>query len=509
MIKNNSNEFIFDVPSEADGLGVKLVSAIDRMSVVEAEKIKNLRMLELFHGVARSIPAYRDFLKKHGINSHLKIKTIRDFADVPVMDKKNYLKEYGLQAVMWPKMRNGQMTFTATSGSTGAPFYFPRSYQLDWQSSLAHEWYVNHRSVLKNENSLVINAFGMGVWIGGLITYRAFEIIGYRDGRRFSIITPGVNKIEILNALKNIAPMYDNIILAGYPPFIKDIADESVAHGIDWSKFKTRLICAAESFSEKFRDYVSSGLNLKSPYLDTMNIYGSADIGTMAFETPFAIFARREASKDKKLFKKIFGDIKKIPTLAQYHPWCIGFEELKGELILTGNSVVPLVRYAIGDHGGVLTHDRMEAIFDGYKIPAEVKKRITEVPYVYVYERNDFSTTLYGLQIYPEMIKSGLLHNDIQKYATGRFVMSTKVNKRQDQYIQLEVEMKKGIKERDIDLVKHEAVLVSELRRTNSEFRELHDYLKGRKLIRCNFWEHEHPKHFSRAGKQKWLAKEA
>lgn len=494
-------DFKFDVPMENDKAGLALIKMMSKMSSAQAEKIKIMRMLELFHETARAIPAYRDFLRKHGIKNHNQISTKRDFLDVPVVDKKNYLKEYGLENVIWPKMKNSQITFTATSGSTGQPFYFPRAYQLDWQSSAIHEWFLNHRN--DKGNTLVIVGFGMGVWIGGLITYRAFEISGYRNDRKFSIITPGVNKIEIMNAIKNIAPLYKNIIFAGYPPFVKDICDESAREGIDWSKWNTRIVCAAESFSESFRDYLVKGFKLKSPYLDIMNIYGSADIGTMAFETPFSIYVRREAGRDRKLFKNIFGDIKKTPTLAQYHPWCIGFEAINGELILTGNSVVPLVRYSIGDHGGVFSHDELIGRIDIKE--KEVSKNIIELPYVYVYERNDFSTTLYGLQIYPEMIRESLIHPEIQKYATGRFVMSTKVSRRQDQFLQLELEMKKGIKEKDIDMAKHEAVLISKLRHTNSEFRELHDYLKGRKLIKCNFWEHEHPTYFSRAGKQKWV----
>lgn len=506
MSKKFLPSFQFDTPLENDKFGLDLVASLDKMTVAQAEKMKNDRMIGLFHEVARAIPAYRDFLRKHGVNNHNLIKTKRDFNDVPVIDKKNYLKQYGLENVIWPKMKNAQLTFTATSGSTGNPFYFPRAYQIDWQSSIVHEWFLNHR-IYKNSNTLVIVGFGMGVWIGGLITYRAFEISGYRNSRKFSIITPGVNKIEIMNSIKNIAPLYKNIILAGYPPFIKDICDESSREGIDWSKWNTRIVCAAEAFSESFRDYIARGFKLESPMLDIMNIYGSADIGTMAFETPFSIFVRRQAVKDKKLFKKIFGDIKKTPTLAQYHPWCIGFEAINGELILTGNNAVPLVRYAIGDHGGVLSHDALVSDFGDQ--PKEVKKRLISAPYVYVYERNDFSTTLYGLQIYPEMIRDSLMHPEIQKYATGRFVLSTKVSRRQDQFLQLELEMKKGLKEKDIDIGKHEAVLISKLRQTNSEFRELHDYMKGRRLIKCNFWEHEHPKHFSRAGKQKWVLKDA
>jgi phenylacetate-CoA ligase len=71
----------------------------------------------------------------------------------------------------------------------------------------------------------------MGVWIGGTITFQAFEMAG-RSGYPMSIITPGINKEETFKALKKLAPYFKQIILAGYPPLIKDIIDEAPGRGI-------------------------------------------------------------------------------------------------------------------------------------------------------------------------------------------------------------------------------------------------------------------------------------
>jgi phenylacetate-CoA ligase len=59
----------------------------------------------------------------------------------------------------------------------------------------------------------VIVGFGMGVWIGGLITYKAFEIAAKRLGHPVSIITPGINKQEIFHALRELAPQFKETII--------------------------------------------------------------------------------------------------------------------------------------------------------------------------------------------------------------------------------------------------------------------------------------------------------
>ena len=234
------------------------------------------------------MPAYKDFLKKHKISSN-KIKTYDNFKKLPVIDKKNYLRVYSLDKLIWGGNLRKNMVFTSTSGSTGAPVYFPRQEKLDWQNSVFIEQFLSNSSYGYKNPTLVIIGFGMGVWIGGLITYKAFEIAGKNGRFPLSIITPGINKNEIFNALKNLSPYYSQTILVGYPPFVKDIIDETGAQKINLKKLNIRILTAAEAYSEKFREYISEKAGVKNLLTDTANIYGTADIGAMAWETPMSI----------------------------------------------------------------------------------------------------------------------------------------------------------------------------------------------------------------------------
>ena len=372
------------------------------------EREKNA--LALFREASKRVPAYRDFLKKHRVDS-AKIKTFKDFELLPVTDKKSYLREYPLEKLAWDGHLEKPLVFTSTSGSTGEPFYFPRGQQLDWQYSILAEEFLKNSSYGTGGPTLVIVGFGMGVWIGGIITYKAFEIAAQRNNLPVSIITPGINKNEIFHALRSLSPHYRETILIGYPPFIKDVLDEAHGEGINLKKLNMRLLFAAEAFSEKFRDYVVKKAGARSPILDTLNIYGTADIGAMAYETPTSILIRRLAMKNPKLFKDVFHDVNKTPTLAQYNPLFVTFEAYGEDILLTGDNTIPLIRYSIGDHGGVMSFSELDKKLksNGLDIKKEaskvgVSKHLSEEPFVYVYERKDFSTTLYGLQIYPEII---------------------------------------------------------------------------------------------------------
>src|SRR3989344_1516659 len=106
--------------------------------------------LALFHKAAESVPAYKDFLKKNRINKK-SIKTWDDFQRVPVVSKKNYLKKYPIKNLCWGGNLKKPLVFTATSGSTGSSFYFPRGADLDWQYSLLIEEFLKN-SLKKSDN---------------------------------------------------------------------------------------------------------------------------------------------------------------------------------------------------------------------------------------------------------------------------------------------------------------------------------------------------------------------
>lgn len=496
-----------DIPSDGD-----IVRFVQGKGESFWLRERERRTLRLFHNAARRVPAYRDFLKRNRV-AHEKIRTFRDFELVPAMSKKNYLREYPLEKLAWDGTLKLPFVFTATSGSTGEPFYFPRSYIVDKHAAVTHDLFMQQNGGSMRGPTLVLVCFGMGIWIGGLITYQAFEIMR-EHGYSISILTPGINKQEIFNALRRLAPHFSQTILIGYAPFLKDIVDEAPHNGINIRKLRLRMIFAAEAFTEKFRDYMARTTQMDNPLLDTMNIYGSADIGAMAFETPVSILIRQLAMGRWRFFADIFHQIQRTPTLAQYIPFFISFEEQGGELFLTGNNAIPLIRYAIGDHGGVLsfsdaiTKCRNHGINFAKIVRARgIGKYLYKLPFVYVYERVDFSTTLYGLQIYPETVREVLIDPPMNKYLTGKLTLITKYNRKQNQYLEINLELRKHRKmPKKIERILMSQI-VANLRLKNSEYRELHSYIKDRALPKLVFWSSEHPLHFKLGIKQKWVKK--
>jgi phenylacetate-CoA ligase len=485
-----------------------ILSQIQNRSARFWEQKRKERALAVFRAASQRVPAYKDFLKKNGVSPSA-ILTYEDLAYVPPTNKKDYVNAYPLKDLAWDGKLDHPSVFTSTSGSTGEQTYFFRSDLIDWQCSVLQEYFVrNGADPMKP--TLVLVCFGMGIWIGGIISYEAMTRLGAR-GYPISVITPGINKVEIFKILRKIAPSYHQTIVFGYPPFVKDLIDESSAAGVDLRKLRVRFSTAAEAYTEDFRDYLTKSVKARDPVLDTMSIYGSADIGAMAFETPTSIGIRRAARTNKHLFAELFNASQRTPTLAQFVPSFIDFEAYEGELLLTGNNSIPLVRYAIGDRGGVYSHDEMSALLAKYRhdIPKKKGDHFSEngLPFVYVFERNDFSTTLYGAQIYPEPIREVLIKRQFSKTLSGKFTLLTKYDAKHDQYLELNLELAKNGSASKTFKNKLLNSLIKHIAQKNSEYRELSRFIGARAHSRLVFWQHEDP-HFFRPGiKQSWVKK--
>lgn len=475
-------------------------------------KIQQKKTLALFRSMASRVPAYKDFLKLNKINP-AKIKSYKCLNLVPPINKKNYISRYHLKDLCWDGEINRTYVLTSTSGSTGDPSYFLRDEKLDWQYSIEVGKYLRQSKI--SGNTLVIICFGMGIWIGGLITYKAFEIAGREAKLPISIITPGINKKEIFSALKRLAPNYNQTILVGYSPLIKDIIDLSTDQGIDLKKTNVRYLFAAEAIPEEVRDYLARKSGVNSIYRDFINVYGSADIGAMAYESALSILIKRRAMSIPGLFQKIFSPIEKIPTLAQYNPYFINFQTLNAnEIILSGDSAIPLMRYSIGDNGGVYTYedlsDRLKR--NGVDISEEINKAdihdiACEFPFVYVYERADFSTNLYGINIFPEWLRRAIISSELSRYLTGKFTMITKYDESNSQYLEVNLEKKKNVKIPLALIKKSTRILVKSMIQSSSEYRELISHLREKAHPKLVFWEAEDPKYFQPGIKQKWVQK--
>jgi phenylacetate-CoA ligase len=473
------------------------------------------RSLRLLRRAAKELPAYRNFLAKNGCDPS-SIRTKGAFRTrVPLTDKKSYLTKNKHEDLVWESDQQGLLLFCSTSGSTGEPYYFPRNEKLSLQYSYLIEDYLKQSSYGQGK-TLVLIGFGMGVWIGGVITLRAFEMAAQRLKTPIAILPTGYNKTEIFKALKRLSPQYEQTILIGYPPFIKELIDEAPSEGISLAKLHIRLFFAAEAFSETFRDYVCGAVGIKNPLKDTLNVYGTADIGAMAYETPLSILVRRLVMNGDPLLRKaMFRQIEKTPTLAQYNPDFIEFEEIEGEVVLTGDAALPLIRYAVGDHGGTFDYTYIRKTLKQYDIDLEAEIKKADIssmvdkkkPFVFVYERKDLAATLQGIIIYPEFIKECLLSESIRNNFTERFSMSTKYDINHNQFLQINLELRKSIKQsRSLEIRALKHISVGLIARS-SEFAEVAKTRSPSELLQIVLWENGHPRYFTPGTKQKWVEK--
>jgi len=122
----------------------------------------------------------------------------------------------------------------------------------------------------------------------------------------------------------------------------------------------------------------------------------------------------------------------------------------------------------------------------GINLENEIKekklKQVYKLPFVYVYERSDLSTSFYGLNVYPEWIKPALYKLEIRDVLTGKFMLATKLNRNKDQILEINIEMRSG-KRATSRLVARvlESVMTSLMKRS-SEYREICNQLKKRAI---------------------------
>lgn len=472
------------------------------------------RALLLFKEMAKRVPAYKDFLKKNKIVPE-KIKTIQDLEALPSVDKAEYLKKYPLEKLCWDgTLDTKDYIYASTSGTTGEPFYFPRSEAQDRQYALTAELYLRNNFQIHKKTSLYIDGFAMGAWIGGLFTYQAIRYVAEK-GYSLSIITPGTNTPEILKAVKKLAPYYDQIIFGAYPPFAKDTIDAGIAEGINWKDYNIKFVFSAEGFTEKFRDYIADKVGLKNIYLDTLNHYGTVDQGTHSHETPLTILIRRIARDNPEFRKAIFGDIIRVPTLTQYLPELFYFDCKGEDLYCSAFSGLPLVRYDLKDKGGVMSYEEMleKAKQAGVDLVKEIKKAkisdyVWKLPFVWLYERRDMVVSWYGANIYPEHIREALLHPELQKHVSGRFVMTIEHNDANDPELHIHTELRSGknkLSKKEINF--WQKYVVDTLLSKNAEYKNSYHSVKKEMVPKIKLWETKSAPYFHLGGKQRWVIK--
>ncbi|MDN5274925.1 MAG: phenylacetate--CoA ligase [Candidatus Saccharibacteria bacterium] len=465
--------------------------------------------LDLFRTMATRVPAYKNLLDKHGIE-HEKIRTYDDFVKyVPITDKDNYVGQYPLKDLCLDGDIFNNDIISVSSGSTGAPTFWPRGISQDIDDS---EMVARIYDTLKmnEKKTLLVLCFSMGTWIAGTLLMES-SINYARRGNPVSVLTPGVEKINAIDLIKRLGSSYDQIVLGGYPPFAKDIIDEGTLAGIDWSKTKTKLLMGGESFSEEWRDYTLELVGSANPYFDSINIFGAADIGVVGYETPLSILVRRAYNEHSVDARRLFGT-EILPSIVQFDPLKRHFEKVDEELVVTSNSGIPLVRYNLKDTGGVVTHEEMIRPLRDYVAKSadenDVDIQKWNQPFLYLNGRKNFAVTVYGVNIYPENIKAALIMPAARTIASGKFTMGTTNDSKMDQSFEVNIELAKGVLPSDEKQLAIETAIYDTVPALNSEFRKLHEAVGDKVRPKIRLIEYGNPNYFARGVKHRWAKKE-
>lgn len=464
--------------------------------------------LALFRDCSVRVPAYKDFLNRNHINPD-KVKTIEDFQQVPLVDKKNYLTQYSLAQLSWDGDLFNSRVLSVSSGSTGAPFFWPRGAEQDAEGAWMHEQIYRHIFQADQKSSLVVVCFSMGTWIAGAFT--ASSSLGVVDkGYKMNVITPGIDRDEAVKVIRELSMNYDQVILCGYPPFLKDVVDQGNREGINWKKTAVKMLFAGEAFSEEWRDYVLQSAGNRTPHTSSVNVYGTADAAMVGHETPASITARRLYGSRGKLRRELFGT-PIVPSLVQYYPERRYFEAVDSELVFTARAGIPLVRYNIHDTGGVLGYEDVvgpiQEAFD--RDVARLNLDITpwQLPFIYLNGRKDFTATIYAVNIYPENIKAALVDPKMRSWVTGKFTMATKYHSDMEQYFEINIELAAGIADDNTYLRVAKETVIEKLSKLNAEFKKLHAAVGVKAEPQLHLIPYGDTAHFGRGVKHRWVKK--
>ncbi|MBU4070216.1 MAG: hypothetical protein KJ646_04505 [Nanoarchaeota archaeon] len=465
-------------------LALKFLTIADSETIEEISKRKAVKQAKK---AFKRVKNYKKFLKSKDFNN--KIKNFKDFNKLPFTSKENYIKACkDIKDLLIDSDLSFATTVYKSSGTTGKSFIWAHNYKEGKEGINLSRIGLENLFKISNENALFVNGFALGPWVSGMKFAFIMNSIG-------PTINPGADYAEILGIIKTLRDKFSQIIIGGYPPFVKNLLEKGILEGINFKDYNLNFLLAGEGFSESFRDYLytlikSSPANAKSKIY---SVYGAADIGVCGInENKDTVEIRRLAEKNKKLKQKLFRNKKSklIPMLFQYNPLNFFIEESKGEVIITTinlDKMLPVIRYNIHDSGGVISYKKIKEIFKQQNIDIKVKLKL---PFLYIDGRTGGVISINSAKVYPETISKALYQDkSLANLITGKFKLKKQQTSKQQTMFIIEIELKENIKP-NIQLKNDfEKLIKKELCETNVEYKDMITHYSKHALPNVNLIE--------------------
>jgi len=235
----------------------------DEVETVTPQEMERLQVERLRAGIERmskAVPFYRAKLSEAGVTAD-SIRSLEDLARLPFTTKRDLRDHYpfGLLAVPMKEV----IRLHASSGTTGKPTVvaYTRNDMTLWSELMARAY----AAAGVTEDDVVHNAFGYGLFTGGL----GFHYGAERLGATIIPVSGGNTKRQLM-----LMRDFGSTVLCCTPSYSLLIAEVAEEDGIDLKSLPLKVgIFGAEPWSERMREEIESRLGLVA-----LNVYGLSEV---------------------------------------------------------------------------------------------------------------------------------------------------------------------------------------------------------------------------------------
>jgi phenylacetate-CoA ligase len=270
----------------------------------------------------------------------------------------------------------------------------------------------------------------------------------------------------VIATIRELGPDHRFVVL-GYPPFLKDVADDP---RIDLADYDVVAGFGGEGLSENMRDHL-----LRS-YRRVLGSYGASDLEiNLAAETPFTIALRRALLADAALRSALLDRPDgPTPMVFQCNPLDYVLETNDaGELVVTVCRAVdlsPRIRYNIHDVAYVVRMPRLRRILRAHGRAGLAAAADTDLPVLFHHGRADASIDFYGAVVGPDDLREALYAQPALANRLRRFRLLTWEDATAAPRLDLAVELQPGRTADDLDVGALGASVLAAMGRRNPDF---------------------------------------
>ena len=162
-------------------------------------------------------------MTEHNINP-TSIQTYEDFQQLPLITKENYLLRHPLAELC----HNGQLSvcdiIAVSSGSTGKPTFWPRFLTDELQIATRLEQIFHDSFYADTRRTLAVICFTLGTWVGGMYTTNCCRYLASK-AIPLPLSLRAITLSEIFRVVQELGQIFEQVVLLGYPPFLKAVIE--------------------------------------------------------------------------------------------------------------------------------------------------------------------------------------------------------------------------------------------------------------------------------------------